>query len=64
MIFTWALGISIPLNGQSAKILVSLNISGEDILVDPDNTPDSVMILSNTVSINTSLRKTENQIID
>ena len=54
-----ALGISIPLNGSISQNLSKPKyFSGEDILVDPDNTPDSVMILSNTVSINTSLRKT------
>ena len=54
-----AFGISIPLNGSiSQNMSRPKYFSGEDILVDPDNTPDSVMILSNTVSINTSLRKT------
>ena len=33
-------------------------LAGEDILVDPDNTPDSIMILSNTISLNTSIKKT------
>ena len=52
-------GISIPVNGSISQNLSKPKyFSGEDILVDPDNTPDSVMILSNTISLNTSLRKT------
>ena len=54
-----SLGISIPLNGSiSQNQSKPKYFSGEDILVDPNNTPDSVMILSNTISLNTSLRKT------
>ena len=54
-----SLGISIPLNGSiSQNQSKPKYFSGEDILVDPNNTPDSIMILSNTISLNTSLRKT------
>ena len=52
-------GISIPVNGSISQNLSKPKyFSGEDILVDPDNTPDSVKILSNTISLNTSIRKT------
>ena len=54
-----SIGISIPINGSFTQNQSRPKyFSGEDILVDPNNTPDSVMILSNTVSLNTSLRKT------
>ena len=52
-------GISIPLNGSFTQNQSRPKyFSGEDILVDPDNTPDSIMILSNSVSLNTSIKKT------
>ena len=52
-------GISIPINGSITQNQSRPKYySGEDILVDPVNAPDSVMILSNTVSLNTSLKKT------
>ena len=52
-------GISIPVNGSISQNLSKPKyFSGEDILVDPDNTPDSVKILSNPISVNTSIRKT------
>ena len=54
-----SLGISFPLNGSFTQNQSRPKFfSGEDILVDPDNTPDSVMILSNTISMNTSIKKT------
>ena len=54
-----SLGISIPINGTFAQNQSRPKyFSGEDVLVDPDNAPDSIMILSNTVSLNTSVKKT------
>ena len=54
-----SLGISIPVNGSFTQNQSRPKFfSGEDILVDPNNTPDSIMILSNTVSLNTSIKKT------
>ena len=54
-----SLGISIPINGSFSQNQSRPKFfSGEDILVDPDNTPDSIMILSNTISLNTSIKKT------
>ena len=54
-----SLGISIPINGSFTQNQSRPKFfSGEDILVDPDNTPDSIMILSNTISLNTSIKKT------
>ena len=51
-------GISIPINGSISKNQSRPKyFSGEDILVDPDNTPDSIMILSSQASVNTTLRK-------
>ena len=52
-------GISIPLNGSITQNKSRPKyFSGEDILVDQNNTPDSIMILSNAVSLSTSLKKT------
>ena len=54
-----SLGISIPINGSFTQNQSRPKFfSGEDILVDPNNTPDSIMILSNTISLNTSIKKT------
>ena len=54
-----SLGLSIPLNGTFSQNQSRPKFySGEDILVDPENTPDSIMILSNTISMNTSIKKT------
>ena len=54
-----SLGISIPINGSFTQNQSRPKFfSGEDILVDPENTPDSIMILSNTISLNTSIKKT------
>ena len=54
-----SLGISIPINGSFTQNQSRPKFfSGEDILVDPDNAPDSIMILSNTISLNTSIKKT------
>ena len=51
-------GVSIPLNGTITRNQSRPKyFSGEDILVDQNNTPDSIMILSNQASINTTLRK-------
>ena len=43
-------GISIPINGSISKPKSSKIFSGQDILVDPDNTPDPIMILSTKIS--------------
>ena len=60
-------GLSLPINGSITRNESRPKyFSGEDILVDPNNTPDSIMILSNTVSLNTSIKKTgksDNRII-
>ena len=54
-----SLGISFPINGSFTQNQSRPKFfSGEDILVDPENTPDSIMILSNTISLNTSIKKT------
>ena len=54
-----SLGISIPVNASMTQNQSRPKFySGEDILIDPNNTPDSLMILSNTISLNTSLKKT------
>ncbi len=54
-----SLGISIPINASLSQNQSRPKFySGEDILIDPNNTPDSLMILSNTVSLNTSIKKT------
>ncbi|MBI90266.1 MAG: cell surface protein SprA [Candidatus Marinimicrobia bacterium] len=53
-----SLGISIPVNGTYSQNQSRPKFfSGEDILVNPQNTPDSIMILSNTISLNTSIKK-------
>jgi len=54
-----SLGISIPVNASFTQNQSRPKFfSGEDILVDPNNTPDSIMILSNAISLNTSIKKT------
>ncbi len=51
-------GISMPLNGSFIQSQSRPKyFSGEDVLVDPNNTPDSIMILSNTIALNTSIKK-------
>ena len=53
-----SLGVSIPVNASMTQNQSRPKFySGEDILIDPNNTPDSLMILSNTISLNTSLKK-------
>ena len=48
-------GLSLPINGSITRNETRPKyFSGEDILVDPNNTPDSIMILSNTVSASQS----------
>ena len=52
-------GISIPLNASLTRNQSRPKyFSGEDILVDPNNTPDSIMILTESISLSTSLKKT------
>ena len=52
-------GFSIPLNGSITRNQSRPKyFSGEDILVDPENTPDSIMTLSESISLSTSLKKT------
>ncbi len=52
-------GISIPLNGSITRNQSRPKyFSGEDILVDPENAPDSIMTLSESISLSTSLKKT------
>ena len=51
-------GISIPLNGSLTRNLSRPKyFSGEDILVDPNNAPDSIMNITESVSLSTSLKK-------
>ena len=51
-------GISIPLNGTITRNQSRPKyFSGEDILVDQNNTPDSIIILTNQATINTTLTK-------
>ena len=57
--FPKSLGISIPLNTTIKRNQSKPKyFSGEDILVDPNNTPDSIMTLSESISLSTSLKKT------
>ena len=51
-------GISVPLNGSLTRNQSRPKyFSGEDILVDPNNTPDSIMTITESVSLSTSLKK-------
>ena len=60
-------GISIPLSGSLTRNQSRPKyFSGEDILVDPNNTPDSIMTLTESISLSTSLKKTgksDNQLL-
>jgi len=51
-------GFSIPVNGSITRNQSRPKFfSGEDILVDPNNAPDSIMTLSEKVSLSTSIKK-------
>ena len=60
-------GVSIPLNGSFTQNQSKPKyFSGEDRLVDQKNIPDSIMTKSNSISLNTSIKKTaksDNQIL-
>ena len=60
-------GVSIPVNGSFTQNQSKPKyFSGEDRLVDQENIPDSIMIKSNSISLNTSIKKTaksDNQIL-
>jgi len=60
-------GISIPLNGSLTRNQSRPKyFTDEDILVDPDYMPDSIMTLTEKISLSTSLKKTgksDNRII-
>ena len=60
-------GLSLPINGSFTQNKSKPKYySGEDRLVSQDNIPDSIMIKSNSISLNTSIKKTgksDNQIL-
>ena len=54
---TW--GVSIPINGSFTQNQSKPKYySGEDRLVDQEDVPDSIMTKSNSISVNTSIKKT------
>ena len=51
-------GLSIPINTSMVQNRSRPKyFAGEDILVNPDNTPDSIMTLSESITLGTSLKK-------